>query len=311
MRVVFMGSADIACPSLESLLREPDIEVVGVITQPDRPKGRRLKLSACAVKAHLASSDIAVLTPESINTPESLAALRAMEPDLVVVMAYGQILKPEVLAIPRLGCINVHTSLLPLYRGAAPIQWAVANGDTETGVTIMHMDAGMDTGDIVLQRSVPIGEAETAGDVHDNLAIAGAALLCEAVRSILAGTDLRAVQDEDLATYAAKLKKADGRIDWTQSAKAIYDRIRGFNPWPCCYCCVEGLHAHTLRVLMARMEPGAGVAGEVLAIKGDGPLVACGEGAIRLVSVQPQGKRVMEGCAYLCGHSIHQGDVLS
>ncbi|MBT3191207.1 MAG: methionyl-tRNA formyltransferase [Verrucomicrobia bacterium] len=310
MRVVFMGSADIACPSLESLLSDPSVDVVGVVTQPDRPKGRQLKVSACAVRTHLEGSGIPVLTPQSINTEASLEALRALSPDLAVVMAYGQILKPTVLAVPRLGCINVHTSLLPLYRGAAPIQWAVANGDAETGVTIMHMDEGMDTGDIVLQRTIPIGPADTAGRVHDNLADAGAALLCEAVHAIQAGNAPRVCQDESRATYAPKLKKEDGRIDWTQSAEAIYNRVRGFNPWPCCTCAVPGARAHTLRVLTARLEDESGAPGEVLDVKGDGPLVACGTGALRLLEVQPQGKRVMQGCAYVCGRSLQRGEIL-
>ncbi len=311
MRVVFMGSADIACPSLERLLREPTVDVVGVVTQPDRPKGRKLKLSACAVKAHMEQTGIPVVTPRNINAPEALDVLRVLAPELIVVVAYGQILKPEVLAIPSLGCINVHTSLLPKYRGAAPIQWAVANGDSETGVTIMYMDVGMDTGDIILQRTVPIGSCDTAGVIHDRLSVVGADLLYEAVCDLKAGRAVRHPQDERLATYAPKLTKHDGRIDWTQSADAIYNHVRGFNPWPCCYCVVSGEASTTLRVLAAQREPGDGAPGAVLGTKGDGPLVACGVGSIRLLQVQPQGKRVMEGSAYLCGHALQEGDVLA
>ena len=311
MRLVFMGSADIACPSLEALLQEPSVDVVGVVTQPDRPKGRRLQTSACAVKAHIEGAGVPILSPQNVNTQESLDALTALQPDLIVVIAYGQILKPTILAIPRLGCINVHTSLLPQYRGAAPIQWAVANGDAETGVTIIHMDAGMDTGDIIAQRTIPIGLTETAGMVHDSLAIAGAGLLCEAIRDIQAGSARRQPQDESLATHAPKLTKEDGRIDWTQSATAIYNRIRGFNPWPCCFCSVPGNPTRTLRVLVAIPAPGDGEPGEVLDTKGDGPLVACGEGAIRLLEVQPQGKRVMQGKAYVCGHVLQKGHNLA
>lgn len=310
MRVVFMGSADIACPSLEGLLREPDIEIVGVVTQPDRPKGRRLKLSACSVKQRVEDSDIPVFTPQSINTDDALEMLRAWEPDLAVVAAYGQILKPAVLELPRLGCINVHTSLLPRYRGAAPIQWAIASGDAETGVTIMHMDEGMDTGDMITQRAIPIKPAETAGELHDRLGVLGSELICEVVRDIRAGRATRTPQDESQATYAPKLTKQDGRIDWTHSADAIYNRIRGFNPWPCCYCIVPAGGGHKLRVHRAQIEAGDGRAGEVLDVKGDGPLVACAGGAIRLLDVQPEGKRVMRGDAYVCGHTLQLGDLL-
>jgi methionyl-tRNA formyltransferase len=308
MRVVFMGSAEIACPSLEALLAEPCVDVVGVVTQPDRPKGRRLKLAECAVKASVADLDIPILTPENINTAEALDVLRSWTPDLVVVIAYGQILRPNVLAIPPLGCINIHTSLLPRYRGAAPIQWAVTNGDAETGATIMFMDEGMDTGDIIAQRSIPIGRDETAGMVHDHLAKVGASLLCEVVKDLLADKVDSRSQCEAEATYAPKLKKRDGEIDWTLPAEAIYNRVRGFNPWPCCYCFMPHGINGTLRVKMARLESGNGAPGEVLSIKGDGPVIACGVGALRLLEVQPEGKRSMAGSAFVCGRSLAVGD---
>jgi len=310
MRVVFMGSAEIACSSLDALLSEPSVTVVGVVTQPDRPKGRQLKLAACSVKQHVAEAGIPIATPQSINAAESLDWLRSLAPDLAVVVAYGQILKPAVLAAPRLGCINVHTSLLPRYRGAAPIPWAVANGDRETGVTIMHMDPGMDTGDIIAQRVVSIHADDTAGSVHDRLALAGSALLCAVLREIQAGRAPRRPQDESLATYAPKLSKLDGKIDWTQSADAIYNRVRGFNPWPCCYCGVPSAGRGMLRVLAARVEAGTGAPGEVLNIGGDGPLVGCGTEALRLLEVQPEGKRAMRGDAYLRGHALRLGEIL-
>lgn len=310
MRVVFMGSAEIACPSLEALLAEPCVDVVGVVTQPDRPKGRRLKLTECAVKASLAQLDIPILSPDNINTADALDVLRSWTPDLIVVIAYGQMLRSAVLSIPPLGCINVHTSLLPLYRGAAPIQWAVANGDSETGATIMYMDEGMDTGDIISQQSMPIGSDETAGMVHDHLANVGASLLCEVVRDIHAGNVVSRPQDESQATVAPKLSKSDGEIDWTQPAEAIYNRVRGFNPWPCCFCSMPNGVKGTLRVKMAQLETGGGVPGDVLSLKGDGPVIACGEGALRLLDVQPEGKRVMAGRAFLCGHTLAVGDSL-
>ncbi len=310
MRIVFMGSAEIACPSLEALRTEPDFDVVGVVTQPDRPKGRRLHLAACPVKQRVAETDVEVFTPPSINTADALQVLSDWQPDVAVVAAYGQILKPAVLAVPRLGCINVHTSLLPRYRGAAPIQWAIANGDKETGITIMHMDVGMDTGDIISQRTVPIDADDTAGSLHDRLGVVGAELLCETLRDVVAGRATRTPQDESMASLAPKLSKQDGKIDWTRSADDIYNRIRGFNPWPCCYCAVSSGRSHTLRVLTGRLEDGAGEPGQVLDVKGDGPLVACGEGAIRLLDVQPEGKRVMRGNAYVCGHALQRGEIL-
>ncbi len=310
LQVVFMGSAEISCLSLDALLRDSAVEVVGVVSQPDRRKGRSLHIAECPVKAHVAGMDIPVISPENINTPEWVELLRALRPDLVVVLAYGQILKPEVLAVAKFGCINVHTSLLPKYRGAAPIQWAIVNGDSETGVTIMYMDKGMDTGDIILRRTIWIGAEERAGELHDHLAVAGAELLCEAVRDIQAGCSQRTAQDESLATYAPKLSKQDGLIDWTQSASKIHNRIRGFNPWPCCFCIMPGKGQKRLRVLAARIEDGCGEPGEVLDVKGEGPLVACGVGAVRLLEVQPQGKRVMHGRDYVCGHSLQIGDTL-
>ncbi len=310
LRVVFMGSAEISCLSLDALLHDQGIDVVGVVSQPDRRKGRSLHIAECPVKAHVAGMGIPVFSPQSINAQESLEQLRAWNPDLVVVLAYGQILKPEVLDVARLGCINVHTSLLPKYRGAAPIQWAIVNGDSETGVTIMHMDKGMDTGDIICKQTVSIGAEETAGMLHDRLAVAGAELLREVVRNIRSGCSQRVAQDDLLATYAPKLTKQDGLIDWTLPADEIHNHIRGFNPWPCCYCGLPGKGDKRLRILAAELEDGSGSPGEVLDVKGEGPLVACGSGAVRLLEVQPQGKRVMHGRDYICGHALQKGEML-
>lgn len=310
LRVVFMGSAEISCLSLDALLREPAVDVVGVVSQPDRRKGRSLHIAGCPVKAHVADMNIPVFSPENINAPESLEKLRAWKPDLVVVLAYGQILKPDVLEVAPLGCINVHTSLLPKYRGAAPIQWAIVNGDVETGVTIMHMDKGMDTGDVILKRTVWISDEDTAGKLHDKLAIAGAELLCEFLHEIKCGCASRFPQDESMATYAPKLRKQDGLIEWDKPAKEIYDKIRGFNPWPGCFCLMPGKGQKILRIFVTQIEDVNGIPGEVLDVKGEGPLVACGSGAIRLLEVQPQGKRVMQGRDYICGHALQKGDSL-
>lgn len=311
MRIVFMGSAELACPSFEALMGLPDADVVGIVTQPDRPKGRSLKVSPCAARAAARGTGVPVLTPPRVNAPEALQGIRELRPDLIVVVAYGQILKPALLELPPLGCINVHASLLPKYRGAAPIQWAVARGERETGVTIMYMNEKMDEGDIVLQVKETIGDGDTAGVLHDRLARTGAAALVRAMEELRAGTLLRQVQDASLATYAPKLKKEDGRLDWTQPAATLCNRVRGFNPWPCCHCRVcRGGRTRTLKVLAARAEDGSGEPGTLVAVGEDGPLVAAGEGCVRLLRVQPEGKRVMTGADYARGYRLAVGDGL-
>lgn len=306
MRILFMGSAGFACPCLEQLLSCPRDEVVAVVTQPDRPKGRNLEVSACPVKAYLGSRNIPVLNPAKVNAPESLAEIQRLRPDLLVVVAYGQLLKPALLSIPPLGCINVHGSLLPRYRGAAPIQWAVAHGDAVSGVTTMYMNEGMDTGDMILKREVPIDPCDTGGSLHDKLAKVGASLLGETVELIRSGRVPRVPQDESLATVAPKLKKADGKIDWNLPAVTIHNHIRAFNPWPGSFCIMPGNPGITLKVLATRVEPfpsAGGKVGEVLEPAGDGPLIQTGLQAIRLLEVQPEGRKPMTGAAFLRGHT--------
>ncbi len=306
MRILFMGSAGFACPCLEQLLSSSRDEVVAVVTQPDRPKGRNLEVSACPVKAYLGSRNIPVLSPAKVNTPESLAAIQGLRPDLLVVVAYGQILKPDLLAIPPLGCINVHGSLLPRYRGAAPIQWAVAHGDAVSGVTTMYMNEGMDTGDMILKRELTIDPGDTGGSFHDKLAKVGADLLGETVELIRSGRVPRVPQDESLASVAPKLKKADGKIDWSLPAVTIHNHVRAFNPWPGSFCILSGNPAKTLKVLATRVEPipsAGGKVGEVLEQAGDGPLIQTGLQAIRLLEVQPEGRKPMTGAAFLRGHA--------
>lgn len=305
MRIIFMGSAGFACPCLETLLASGKDEVVAVITQPDRPKGRNLALSPCPVKEYLGSRQIPVLHPEKVNTPESLSQIQALSPDLIVVVAYGQLLKPALLAIPPLGCINVHGSLLPKYRGAAPIQWAVANGDPVSGVTTMYMNAGMDTGDMILKREVPIETGDTGGSFHDKLARVGAGLLGETVELIRLGRAPRQPQDEAQATIAPKLKKTDGKMDWTMPAIVIHNRVRGFNPWPGSYCVMPGETGKQLKVLRTRVEPSAPARGEpgaLLEAAGEGPLIQTADQAIRLLEVQPEGRKPMSGADYLRGY---------
>lgn len=312
MRIIFMGSAGFACPCLETLLALPHDEVVAVVTQPDRPKGRNLELSACPVKAYLGARAIPVLSPEKVNTPESLAALQALRPDLLVVVAYGQLLKPALLAIPPLGCINVHGSLLPKYRGAAPIQWSVANGDAISGVTTMYVNERMDAGDMILKREVPIGPGDTGGSYHDKLAPAGAGLLAETLEMIRIGCVPRTPQDEAAATMAPKLKKSDGKVDWSLPAATIHNRVRGFNPWPGSFCVLPADGGKVLKVLATRVEGGKGMApGTVLETVGEGLLVQTGDQAIRLLEVQPEGRKPMDGAAFLRGYPLAPGEMIT
>jgi len=309
MRVVFMGSAELACPSFKALLELQGVEVVGVVTQPDRPKGRSLKMSPCAARAAAEGTGIPILTPARVNARDALQSIRELRPDLIVVVAYGQILKRGLLDLPALGCINVHASLLPKYRGAAPIQWAIAQGETETGVTIMYMNEGMDEGDIILQVREPIRDDDTAGTLHDRLAEAGAEALVRAIGELQAGTLTRREQDASAATYAPKLSKDDGRIDWTLPAVTLRNRVRGFNPWPCCHCRMRSEErTRLLRVLEVRVEETAGTPGQLVAVGADGPLVAVGEGGVRLLRVQPEGKRAMSGADYVHGYRLAVGE---
>ncbi|MEI8139281.1 MAG: methionyl-tRNA formyltransferase [bacterium] len=308
MRILFMGSAGFACPCLETLLRNNQDEVVGVVTQPDRPKGRNLQLSSCPVKTYLGSHQIPVLSPEKINTSESLAAIRTLHPDLMVVVAYGQLLKSALLEMAPLGIINVHGSLLPKYRGAAPIQWAVANGDTISGVTTMYLNERMDAGDMILKRELPIDPADTGGSYHDKLALVGAELLNDTVDLIRQGRAPREVQNENEATVAPKLKKSDGRIDWTLPADIIRAQVQGFNPWPGSFCVIPADGGKIVKVLTVRAEAGTGIPGTLIALGGEGPLIQAGHGrALRLLEVQPEGRKPMSGTAFLCGHALQVG----
>jgi methionyl-tRNA formyltransferase len=308
MRIVFMGSADLSRPCLESLLTGNN--VITVVTQPDRPRGRNLKLLPSPVRVLAESHGISVLTPEKINTPESVNKLRDLKPDLIVVVAYGQILKRDILHIPPLGCINIHTSLLPKYRGAAPIQWAIANGDSVTGVTSMFMNEQLDAGDIISQKEVMIADGETGASLHDKLAIEAALLLKQTIDKLQSGVVPRFPQIESEVTFAPKLTKKDGKINWTSSSDKIYNRIRAFNPWPCCYCEVPEGSGSFLKVLKAKIEGAAGSPGQVVDSSGDGLLVACGDKGIRLIEVQPEGRKKMSGADYVNGYRLKVGSRL-
>jgi methionyl-tRNA formyltransferase len=305
MRIVFMGTAELACPCLEAVAGMPGHEVVAVVTQPDRPKGRDLQPAPPPVKVVAQRLGLPVQQPLKIREPGAIEALRAMQPDLIAVVAYGQILPKSVLEIPHLGCLNVHTSLLPRWRGAAPIQYAILHGDRETGVTTMYMDEHMDTGDIILQRAQLIHAEDTSATLHDRLAKLGAELLAETVRLIPEGKAPRAKQDETKATYAKKIAKEEGRIDWTKSAVEIERQIRAFNSWPSAYTHWGKL---LLKIWKAEVvENASGNPGEVLADF----TVATGHGGLRILELQPANSKRMPVEAFLRGHRIEAGTVLA
>ncbi len=306
MRIVFMGSAEFACPAVHALL-ESRHALAGCVTQPDRPRGRHLKLAPCPVKALAEARGISVLSPERIAEASALELLEAWQPEVIVVAAYGQYIPARLLALPRVACINIHPSLLPRYRGAAPIQWAVANGETVTGVSILHVSPKMDAGDIILQEPYPVGEEDTAGSLEPKLAEFGADLMMKAIDQLEAGTAARRPQDEGSVTWARKLEKEDGRLDWRKSAAVLRNEIRGFQPWPGSYTLVQNKR---LKILFARVEAQGGEPGTVLEARGDGLLVACGQGALRLVEVQPEGRPPMPGRAYVNGLSGVCGQIL-
>lgn len=311
MRIVFMGSDELACPSLRMLMARAQDEVVAVITQPDRPKGRRRQLAACPLKALAEqSAPLRILTPEKLNEPSLLDELRALRPDIFVVVAYGEYIPQALLSIAPHGGINLHPSLLPKYRGAAPVQQAVACGETVTGVTILYVSEEMDAGAIILQEPLPIADEDTGVTLFACAAEQGASLLCRALDMFSQGPVRAVPQNPELATCVAKLKKDDGRIDWTLPAETIRNRIRGFQPWPVCFFECPPASGHYVKVFRASVEQTDGKPGEVLDIGGSGPLVAAGEGSLRLLEVQPEGKSVMSGKAFLCGHALEVGEIL-
>jgi len=309
MRIVFFGSAPIGFPLLDTLLDSPDDEVVAVVTQPDRPVGRKLRMTPCPVKEYAQRKNLTVLSPKKVG--ESVDTLRVLNADLFIVVAYGQYIPPAVLEIPPKGSINLHPSLLPKYRGSSPIQWALADGDVITGVTILYVSEKMDAGDILLQREVPICPEDNAVTLEPVLAQAGAELMMEAVEQIRRGTAAPRAQNDSEATEVRKLAKEDGRLDWNLPATVLNNHIRAFISWPGCFCEVpvrSGLQR--LKVLKARVETGAGEPGTVLESAGEGPLIAAGKDALRLLTVQPAGKKAMDGSAYLRGYPLEPGSRL-
>jgi methionyl-tRNA formyltransferase len=312
MRIVFAGTPEFAVPPLAALVASRH-EVVGVLTQPDRPAGRGRRVEAGAVKEFSLTRGLPVAQPATLRTPEGRAALEAWRPDLMVVVAYGLILPPEALALPRLGCLNIHASLLPRWRGAAPIQRAILAGDAETGVAIMQMDAGLDTGPVLLERRLPIGADDDSAGLHATLAALGAAALLEAIDGLESGALRPRPQAEAGATYAPKIGKAEARIDWSEDAAAIARRIRAFRPWPVAETQYRGeqLRIHRARALQDGAVPGSAAApGTVLGLEDDMWVVACGRGRLGILELQRAGRRSMGAREFAQGLQV-TGEVLT
>ena len=298
MRIVFIGTGEIGVPILKALLNS-EHEVIAVVTQPDKPVGREQRIEPPPIKKAIAETRIPILQPAKIKDPRTIEEIRGLTPDVIVVVAYGQILPRDVLEIPRLACLNLHASLLPRWRGAAPIQAAIAAGDCETGITVMYMDEGLDTGDILLQRNVDILPNDTGGSLHDRLAQIAPETLLESLRLLAVGNAVRIPQDNARATHAPKLKREDGKIDWSESAEAIEKKIRAYNPWPGAFMKID---RQNLKIFSASLVDLTGQPGEVL--RNDKTLiVATGNGALALGEVQFEGKRRMSAAEFVRGHS--------
>lgn len=305
MKIVFMGTPDFAVPCLEALIRDGN-EVLAVFTQPDKPKGRGYTLTPPPVKVCALNHHIPVFQPHTLKDGEALRLLQALDPEMIVVVAYGKILPKEILELPKLGCVNVHASLLPRYRGAAPIQWAVLDGCKKTGVTTMYMDVGLDTGDMLMKSELDIGENETADELHDRLSQLGAELIVRTVHAAAEGTLVREKQDDSQSCYASMLTKEMSAVDFTKPAQQVHDLVRGLNSWPSAVAVLNGKRLKLHRTLVTK---GSGKPGQVLSLK---PLVvACGEGAVELLEVQPEGKKKMTAQAFLNGlHDVKAEDLV-
>lgn len=310
MRIVFMGSSEFAVPSLKALSAKH--RIVGVVTQPDRPRGRGREYAATPVKQLAKELNLPLHQPERIKDPTAVSWLKELSPEVIVVVAYGQILPAEVLSLPPMGCINLHGSLLPRYRGAAPIQWSIIRGEKETGISTMFMDEGLDTGDVLLQRRVPLPEDITGGEVYTWLSQEGARLLVETINRLEAGDLSRTPQDSSLATYAPPLRREDERIRWELTAREIHNLVRGLNPQPGAYTTIGGKPLKIWRTSLSYQE-GADVSaihrhGEIVkVIKGEGLLVQTGKGRLLVTEVQPVGKKRMSADAFARGYRVGPG----
>lgn len=309
LRVIFMGTPDFAVPCLDILIKNK-YDVVAVVTQPDRRRGRGQKVSFSPVKELALAHNLLVMQPERIKSPEFIEQITVLKPDLIVVVAFGQFLPKSLLELPPLGCINVHASLLPGYRGAAPIHWAIMNGEKVTGVTTMYMDIGMDTGDMILKSEVNILPEETTGELHDKLQILGAELLLETVKQLETGTALRISQNQEEATYASLLTREHERIDWTQSAQTIHDMVRGLNPWPGAYCRYQDKIMKIWKTQIADPDFRTSCPGRVVKHTDCGIVVETGRGTLLVTEIQPESKRRMGALECACGHCLAIGDIL-
>lgn len=311
LNVIFMGTAELSCASLSALLADPGARISAVVTQPDKPKGRNLEDQPSPVKVLALAHQLPVLQPARARDESFLAQLAGYAPDLIVVVAYGQILPQRLLDLPKHGCVNVHTSLLPKYRGAAPIQWAIANGESETGVTIMKMDAGLDTGPILAMAKTPIAAEDNSVTLHDRLAEMGAALLVRTIPGYVAGHIQPQTQPAEGSTYAAKIKKEDGQIIWSRPAVELWNRLRAFTPWPGAFT-----HWHAsarpllLKIWAARVVERSGAPGEILRADKDGIVVACGTQALCITELQREGGRRLAAADFLAGNPLKPGEIL-
>lgn len=310
MRIVFMGTPDFAVGSLQALCESGKHEIVGVVTQPDRPKGRGNKMLMTPVKEYALEQGLTVYQPQKVKTPEFVQTLRELQPELIVVAAFGQFLSREILELPPHGCINVHASLLPKYRGAAPIQYAIIKGEKESGVTIMQMDIGMDTGAMLEKVVVPIAENTTMGELHDALREQGAALLLKVIDDIAAGTAVAEPQNDAEATYATLLDRSMEHIDWTKSAQEVHNLIRGFNPAPSTFTKLPS--GKSLKIWGSRLteKKSEAAAGTVVEAGKHSFFVACGSGVLEITEVQPESKKRMAAQVFLNGRGVAEGDIL-
>ena len=311
MRIVFMGTPDFAVGSLQALCESGKHEILAVVTQPDRPKGRGNKLLQTPVKEYALEQGLTVYQPQKVKTPEFVELLHELQPELIVVAAFGQFLSKEILELPKYGCINVHASLLPKYRGAAPIQYAIIKGEKESGVTIMQMDIGMDTGAMLDKVVVPIAENTTMGELHDALREQGAALLLQVIDKIAAGTAVAEPQDDAQATYATLLDRSMEHIDWSKPAQEVHNLIRGFNPAPSTFTKLP--NGKSLKIWGSKMtaKNSAAAAGTVIETGKHSFFVACGEGVLEITEVQPESKKRMPAQVFLNGRGVQEGDLLA
>ena len=311
LRIVFMGTPELAGASLLALLRSPGFQVAGAVTQPDQPKGRGLKLQPSPVKEIALREHLVVLQPERARDERFLQDMKQLQPDLIAVVAYGQILPRSILDLPRFGCLNVHTSLLPKYRGAAPIQWALLNDDPETGVTIMKIDAGLDTGDILAQEKTPIQPGDTAETLQDRLGKMGAGLLVKTIEALVAGSLRPQPQTDEDVSHAPKIRKTDGWIDWQQPARALWNRVRALVPWPGAFTHLPAqAQPLLLKIWQAQVDESSGQPGQVLRADKSGIVVGCGAGALRILVLQLEGGRRLNAQPFLAGHPLAVGQQL-